>query len=76
MDAGASLTLSEREACGYLTLVHNTVLKYDLSGPQIEKAERGIRWDDPHFGIDWGGAPAVINERDKNWPDFVPQGKT
>ena len=36
-------------------------------------AARGVRWDDPAFGIDWPEAgERTINERDRSWPDFSP----
>jgi dTDP-4-dehydrorhamnose 3,5-epimerase len=31
---------------------------------------RGVRWDDPVFGIDWPIEPEVISERDATYPDF------
>jgi dTDP-4-dehydrorhamnose 3,5-epimerase len=29
-----------------------------------------VRFDDPAFGIDWPGDVAVVNERDRSYPDF------
>jgi dTDP-4-dehydrorhamnose 3,5-epimerase len=34
-------------------------------------SERGIRWDDPAFSIDWPIEVQVISDKDKSWPDFV-----
>ena len=34
-------------------------------------AERGARWDDPAFGINWPAVPAMISERDRSFPDFT-----
>jgi dTDP-4-dehydrorhamnose 3,5-epimerase len=34
------------------------------------EAGRGVRWDDPAFGIAWPGEVSVINERDRTYPDF------
>jgi hypothetical protein len=31
---------------------------------------RGVRWDDPAFGIEWPMAPTVMSDKDKSWPDF------
>jgi dTDP-4-dehydrorhamnose 3,5-epimerase len=31
---------------------------------------RGVRWNDPAFGITWPGEIRVISERDRNYPDF------
>ena len=33
--------------------------------------QRGVRWNDPAFAIDWPLAPAVIAERDAGYPDFA-----
>ena len=35
----------------------------------------GVRWDDPAFGIAWPRRrDAVIADRDRSYPDFVPEG--
>jgi dTDP-4-dehydrorhamnose 3,5-epimerase len=31
---------------------------------------RGVRWDDPAFGIVWPAAVEVISARDRTYPDF------
>jgi dTDP-4-dehydrorhamnose 3,5-epimerase len=36
----------------------------------VPGAERGIRWDDPGFGIEWPVAEAIVSEKDSSWPDF------
>ena len=33
-------------------------------------AARGVRYDDPAFGIDWPAAPDVIGSRDAGLPDY------
>jgi dTDP-4-dehydrorhamnose 3,5-epimerase len=39
-------------------------------------AARGVRWDDPAFGIDWPETDErVLNERDRSWPDFSPDAE-
>ena len=30
--------------------------------------ERGYRWNDPAFSIEWPVHPAVISEKDSKWP--------
>jgi dTDP-4-dehydrorhamnose 3,5-epimerase len=37
------------------------------------RAARGVRWDDPAFGIEWPAPVAVISERDRSYADFDPQ---
>ncbi len=41
-----------------------------MSHHYVPEAARGVRWDDPAFGIEWPGAPErIISERDRAWPD-------
>lgn len=60
------------EGCthGYLTLKPDSDVLYQMSRPYSPANDSGARWDDPAFGIDWPARPAVINERDANYPDF------
>jgi dTDP-4-dehydrorhamnose 3,5-epimerase-like enzyme len=37
------------------------------------EAARGARWDDPAFAVPWPARPAVNSERDRSYPDFVPE---
>jgi dTDP-4-dehydrorhamnose 3,5-epimerase len=39
-------------------------------------AGRGVRWNDPAFGIAWPEPVVMISERDRTYPDFrVPAGE-
>jgi dTDP-4-dehydrorhamnose 3,5-epimerase len=55
-------------AHGFLTLEDGSEVLYQMSEPHVPDAGRGVRWDDPAFGIRWPLAPSVINERDRSWP--------
>jgi dTDP-4-dehydrorhamnose 3,5-epimerase len=44
---------------------------YLVSEFYMPAAERGLRWNDPAFGIRWPAEPAVISDKDRSWPDFV-----
>jgi dTDP-4-dehydrorhamnose 3,5-epimerase len=35
------------------------------------ESARGVRWNDPAFGIRWPAAIRVISDRDRNYPDFL-----
>jgi dTDP-4-dehydrorhamnose 3,5-epimerase len=59
-------------AHGFLTLVDGTEVLYQMDTPYVPEAARGARWDDQAFGIHWPAVPAVISERDRTYPDFVP----
>lgn len=51
-------------AHGYLTLEPESALLYQMSTRYEPDKQRGVRWNDPAFGIDWPHAPAVISQRD------------
>jgi dTDP-4-dehydrorhamnose 3,5-epimerase len=57
-------------AHGFVTLADDTEVLYQMSHPYVPDAARGVRFDDPAFGIEWPLAPAVISERDRSYPDF------
>jgi dTDP-4-dehydrorhamnose 3,5-epimerase len=55
-------------AHGYLTLTDGTELFYQTSEFYERAAARGVRYDDPAFGIDWPVEIRVISEQDRSWP--------
>jgi dTDP-4-dehydrorhamnose 3,5-epimerase len=57
-------------AHGFLTLTDDAELFYQMSVSHHQESARGVRWDDPAFGIDWPAAPVAIAERDAGYPDF------
>lgn len=60
-------------AHGYQTLADDTEVFYFVSAPYSPPHQRGVRWDDPAFGVVWPlGAPTSIHERDAGYPDFTP----
>lgn len=65
-----SLYIPEGIAHGFITLVENTEIFYQISTPYVPKAATGVRWDDPAFHIEWPHTPAVISLRDREFPDF------
>lgn len=62
------LYVPEGCAHGYQTLEDNTDLYYMTSQYFTPSAARGVRFDDPRFGIEWPLIPTVISEQDRNWP--------
>lgn len=59
-------------AHGYQTLVNETEVYYQVSEFYSPKSERGIRWNDESFGIEWPETnERIISDKDRNWPDFV-----
>jgi len=55
-------------AHGFLSLTDDAVVEYLIDTPYASARARGVRWDDPAFGIAWPAEPKVISERDRNWP--------
>ena len=64
------LYVPENFAHGFLTLEDRSEVTYQVSEFYTPGAERGIRWNDPAFGIQWPGAVEVISEKDANWPNY------
>jgi dTDP-4-dehydrorhamnose 3,5-epimerase len=61
-------------AHGYQTLVDNTEVFYQVAQFYAPKFERGFRWDDPAFQIEWPETShLILSEKDRAWPDFQPQ---
>ena len=75
---GVLLTADNREmlyvpeGCGhgFLTLEDDTEVFYQMSEYYSPEHARGVRWDDPSFGIRWPGTVAVISDRDRSYPDL------
>ena len=65
-----SLYVPQGVAHGFLTLEDDTEIFYMMTGDYEPAAARGVRWDDPAFGIQWPHKPAVISQRDATYPDF------
>lgn len=71
---GEQMYVPEGCAHGYLTLEDDTELVYTTTVPYAPAAARGVRYDDPLFGIAWPAAVRIISEADKNWPAFSAAG--
>jgi dTDP-4-dehydrorhamnose 3,5-epimerase len=66
-----ALLIPENCAHGFLTLEPDTELFYMMSAPFSPAHARGVRWDDPAFGIAWPAAPVVMSDKDRHLPDFL-----
>jgi dTDP-4-dehydrorhamnose 3,5-epimerase len=65
------LYVPEGFAHGFQTLEANTEVFYQMSEFYHPEHTRGVRWNDPAFGIQWPEAERIILERDQNYPDFM-----
>lgn len=58
-------------AHGFQTLQDETEVFYQISEFYAPESARGVRWDDPAFGIRWPPAKErVLSARDRDFPDF------
>ena len=57
---------------GFVTLENHTETFYFASDFYSPTLERGIRYDDPYFGIDWPISITESSEKDKNFPVSDP----
>lgn len=55
---------------GYITLRDNTEVSYQVSEFHAKDSERGVRWNDPTFGIEWPIEPSLISDKDRGCPLF------
>lgn len=65
------LYIPEGVAHGFQTLEDDTEVFYQMSQVYHAASARGVRWDDPHFMIQWPQAERVISDRDRQYPDFI-----
>jgi dTDP-4-dehydrorhamnose 3,5-epimerase len=62
-------------AHGYMTLTDRALVFYLVSRAYSPGHERGARWDDPAFGIEWPdpGLPVLLSPKDASWPDYTDE---
>jgi len=58
-------------AHGYQILMDDTEVFYQVGQFYTPEYERGIRWDDPVFAVEWPLDVREISAKDTKWPDFV-----
>ncbi len=68
---GRGLYLPEGCAHGFQTIAEDTELLYHISECWQAESGRGVRWNDPAFGIEWPlPTAAILSERDCQYTDF------
>ena len=77
---GVELSAADRRALyfppgvahGFQTLVDGSELLYQIGQEYVPEAGRGVRFDDPAFGIRWPAPAAelIVSERDRSYPDY------
>lgn len=61
---GRALLIGQGMAHGFITLEDDTEVLYQIDRMFEPGHGRGVRWNDPRFGIEWPATPLVISERD------------
>jgi dTDP-4-dehydrorhamnose 3,5-epimerase len=65
------LYVPEGCAHGFQTLTEGAEVFYQISQFHDPASARGVRWDDPAFGIDWPIRTGItISARDRDYPPF------
>ena len=59
--------IPEGFAHGFQTLENDTEVFYQMSEFYSPEHARGVRWDDPVFGIEWPLNTKIISEKDNNY---------
>jgi len=75
LDEQNGLMMYAPRGCAHaiLTLRDGTEALYFVSAYYAPGEERGIRFDDPRFAIEWPTPPREVSEKDRRWPDFDPE---
>jgi len=73
LELGTSLLVPKGFAHGYLTLTDTCVVIYHVTAAYAPGSERGVRWNDPSFQVDWPVENPLVSEKDSNWPAFMGQ---
>ena len=68
-DNGKMMYIPKGFAHGFLTLEDDTEVFYQMSEFYAPECARGVRWNDPLFGIKWPRNKTVISARDATYPD-------
>lgn len=74
---GLMLYIPAGFAHGFATLEPDTEVAYKVSDTYAPDCDRGLAWDDPALGIDWGIAPeaAVLSDQDRRHPRLADLGR-
>jgi dTDP-4-dehydrorhamnose 3,5-epimerase len=59
---------------GYQTLAADSEVLYQVSAFYAPEYERGARYDDPAFGIEWPRPVSVISDKDLAWDAYQAEG--
>lgn len=68
-----ALYIPQGFAHGFQTMEDHTEVLYQMSEFYAPEAARGVRWDDPVFGIKWPSVveDRILSEKDRVWPGYT-----
>ncbi|MDO9028023.1 MAG: dTDP-4-dehydrorhamnose 3,5-epimerase [Candidatus Roizmanbacteria bacterium] len=66
-----ALYIPEDFAHGFQTLTDNTEVFYQMTEFYHPECARGVRWDDPVFGVVWPTESQIISRQDSEFADFL-----
>jgi len=77
---GIELTAANRKmvyvpngfAHGFQTLTNDAEVFYQISEEYRSEYSKGVRWDDPLFGIVWPVGVSLLSERDRSFSNYIP----
>lgn len=70
-DGRRMLYIPEGFAHGFQTVENNSEVFCQMSEFYHPECARGLRRDDPAFGIEWPDDERIIWDRDREYPDFI-----
>ncbi len=69
-DNGVALFIPEGVAHGFQTLEDDSDVLYQMSEFYDPECARGVRWNDPAFGIRWPLDEPILSDRDRTYESF------
>lgn len=70
------LFVPEGFAHGYLVRSETALLSYKVSYEYVPDCDRGVLWNDPAIGIDWGATEPILSDKDRAQPTLEQADNT
>ena len=73
-DTRTALYVPAGVAHGFQTVRDGSEVLYMIDKPYTAEAARGFRWNDPVLRLGWPLEVTAMSERDRTYPDYMPNG--